>query len=350
MRLVPRSIAGRTTMVLVAGTLAILAAGAVVSSLGMLEDAAPRRNMRLVERTVTLVSILNAVPREVRPQVVSVMQRPGLKFEWMEHPSVTPAVSHDWFSSWMERRLRRVLGQFDVETVLVGHEPDPDDARSGLFPVRHGHSQMWVELGDGTWLNVSPTDPWHSETSLIYFALMCVIVGGGLAGLAIVVARWVTAPLGLFASAATRLGEDVDAPPMSESGPTEIKKAALAFNQMQRVIRRFVAERMHMVAAASHDLRTPITRLRLRAELIEDAEQRTKMLKDLDEMETTIASTIAFAHEELVGEPRVAVDLVELLEEIRSDLAEAGHAMTLLAPRTSPTRAGRTRSSGRLQT
>ena len=121
-------------------------------------------------------------------------------------------------------------------------------------------------------------------------------------------------------------------PPLGEAGPAEIRGAAKAFNQMQRRIRRFMDERMHMLAAASHDLRTPITRLRLRAELIEDAEQRAKTLKDLDEMEAVIASTIAYAREETTSEPRTPVDLARLLQEIRADLAEAGHTVTVEGP------------------
>ena len=262
MRLVPASIAGRTTMILAAGTLAVLAAGAVVASLGVFEDAAPRRNARLIERTVTLVSVLNAVPREVRPKVLASMHRPGLRLRWTERAPPTPAVRHDWFSAWTERRLRHVLGRLDVGTVMVGHELDRAHPESGMAPVHGGRAQMWIELGDGTWLNIVPTKAWHSEASLIYFALMFVIVCGGLTGLAVFVGRWVSAPLGRFTVAATRLGTDVDAPPMSEAGPTEIRRAAQAFNQMQRRIRRFMDERMHMLAAASHDLRTPITRLK----------------------------------------------------------------------------------------
>ena len=333
MRLVPDSIAGRTTAILVAGTLAILAAGAIVASLGVFEEAAPRRNARLMERTVMLVSVLNAVPAEARAAVLESVRVRGMRLRWTEDAPPTPAVAHDWFSAWAERRLRRALRPFDVGTVVVGHEPGQGDGW-GFEPVHKGRAQMWIELGDGTWLNVAPARAWHSESSLIYFGLMVVIVGGGLAGLAVFVARWVTAPLGRFATASARLGHDVDAPPLGESGPAEIRRAAQAFNQMQRRIRRFMDERMHMLAAASHDLRTPITRLRLRAELIEDAEQRAKTLKDLDEMEAVIASTIAFAREETTSESSAAVDLARLVQEIRADLAEAGHTVTVEGPAT----------------
>src|SRR3546814_3462490 len=128
---------------------------------------------------------------------------------------------------------------------------------------------------------------------LVIAAMMLVL---GL--LALLIARWVTASLARFASAADRLGGEVDAPPLAEEGPEEIRRAAQAFNRMQRRIRRFVDERLYAIAAASHDLRTPITRLKLRAEFVDDDEQRTKMLRDLDEMEAILSSTNAFVREE----------------------------------------------------
>ena len=334
MHLVPDSIAGRTTAILVVGTLAILAAGAIVASLGVFEEAAPRRNARLMERAVMLVSVLNAVPAETRAGVIESVRLRGMGLRWAEEAPPTPAVAHDWFSVWTERRLRRALRHLDVGAVLVGHQPGGGAGDAGVAPVHRGRAQMWIELGDGSWLNIVPARAWHSESSLIYFALMVVIVGGGLAGLAVIVARWVTAPLGRFASASARLGHDVGAPPLGETGPAEIRRAARAFNQMQRRIRRFMDERMHMLAAASHDLRTPITRLRLRAELIEDAEQRAKTLKDLDEMEAVIASTIAYAREETTSEPTTSIDLARLVDEIRADLAEAGHTVAVEGPAT----------------
>jgi signal transduction histidine kinase len=124
--------------------------------------------------------------------------------------------------------------------------------------------------------------------------------------------RRLTRPVADLADAATRLGRDVNAPALPESGPAEIATAAAAFNTMAANIRRFVADRTQMLAAISHDLRTPITRLRLRAEFLEDDEQRAKMLADLAEMEAMIASTLAFARDDAANEPAISVDLASL--------------------------------------
>ncbi len=92
--------------------------------------------------------------------------------------------------------------------------------------------------------------------------------------------------------------------------------AASAFNRMQGRLRRFIEDRTQMIAAISHDLRTPITRLKLRAEFIEDDEQRLKILADLDEMEAMISSTLAFARDDSARESKVTVDLVGVLIDL----------------------------------
>ena len=103
--------------------------------------------------------------------------------------------------------------------------------------------------------------------------------------------RRLTAPVRTLAAAAEALGRDVNAPPLPEDGPTEVATAAAAFNTMAARIRRFVQDRTELLTAIGHDLRTPITRLKLRAEFVEDDEQRGKMLADLEELEAMVSAT-----------------------------------------------------------
>jgi signal transduction histidine kinase len=137
---------------------------------------------------------------------------------------------------------------------------------------------------------------------------------------------WITAPLSDFARASERLGMDVNAPPLSENGPEEVRAAARAFNQMQTRIRTFVEDRLRMLAAISHDLRGPITRLRLRTEQMAlDADVQRKMLGDLDEMAEMVASSLAFARDEASSEASQPVDLAALLTTLCDDATDAGH-------------------------
>jgi signal transduction histidine kinase len=136
---------------------------------------------------------------------------------------------------------------------------------------------------------------------------------------------WIVAPLAAFARAAETLGLDVAAPPLAENGPTEVRAAARAFNQMQTRIRSFVEDRLRMFAAISHDLRGPITRLKLRAEqLAVDSVIRDKMVADLDDMAAMVESSLAFARDEAREEKTEAIDVAAILASLCDDAADAG--------------------------
>jgi signal transduction histidine kinase len=138
------------------------------------------------------------------------------------------------------------------------------------------------------------------------------------------VVRRVTAPLASLSAAAERLGGDLNAPPMPESGSIETRQASRAFNAMQASLRTLIENRTRMLAAISHDLRTPLTLLRLRAENIENVSEREKMLATIAEMDTMIAATLQFARDESAIEAQRPTDLAALLQSIVDDMADAG--------------------------
>ncbi|NMJ39918.1 HAMP domain-containing protein [Roseomonas sp. JC162] len=208
---------------------------------------------------------------------------------------------------------------------LLGAGPQrlrPREVRLGPPDVPGGFNAS-LRLPDGEWLNIRvslpPPRPWHSATFLAAFVVMT--------GAAALLILWAVArlmrPVRLLAAAADRLGRDVNAAPLEETGPEEVRTAAHAFNEMAARIRRFVADRTQMLAAIGHDLRTPITRLRLRAEFMDDDEQRRKMLADLDEMEQMIAATLAFARDDAAAEPASPIDLAALCRTVADEAADA---------------------------
>ncbi|SDH85073.1 ATP-binding protein [Roseospirillum parvum] len=188
-----------------------------------------------------------------------------------------------------------------------------------------------LPLPDGEVLNavavLAPPLPPHPGTLPLLALPLLVLLG--VAAVALVALRRATRPLERLAAAAERVGIDLNAPPLSESGPGEVRRASHAFNRMQERLARFVTDRTRMLAAISHDLRTPITRLRLRAELIDDEEMRERMIADLDEMEEMIAATLAFARDEAAGEDLEAVDPARLLGDLTKSFAEAGAKVRL---------------------
>ncbi|GCE80269.1 ATP-binding protein [Komagataeibacter oboediens] len=160
--------------------------------------------------------------------------------------------------------------------------------------------------------------PFRSPTFPIAFLIMTFT--GGL--LILWGVRRLIAPVSTLAAAAEELGRNMNAPPMPENGPREVARAAHAFNTMAHRIRRYLTDRTLMLTAIGHDLRTPITRLKLRAEFIEDDEMRIKMLSDLDELEAMVAATLAFGRDASQREPMGQVNLTAMLQTITDEAAE----------------------------
>jgi signal transduction histidine kinase len=186
-----------------------------------------------------------------------------------------------------------------------------------------------AQMSDGAIVRVATTirpPPNVVDVSLRSFLFYLPFVLLLLAMLTIWATRRVTAPLRAFADAAERLGNEQLATPLAERGPAELQRAARSFNRMQDQIRRFVEERTRMLAAISHDLRTPITRLRLRIETaVENEPEQRKMLQDLDRMDTMIGSALSFLRDAASSEPWETVDLASLLQAICDDFADMGH-------------------------
>ena len=140
----------------------------------------------------------------------------------------------------------------------------------------------------------------------------------------LVAARWVTRPLKTLAAAAEDLGNDLNRPPLDEGGPLEVSRAARAFIAMQAKLAALISDRTRIFSAMSHDLKTPITRLRLRTEMLDDAALRDKFAQDLKEMEEMVGAALDFMRGLDSSEPAQPVDIAALLESIASDAREVG--------------------------
>lgn len=185
-----------------------------------------------------------------------------------------------------------------------------------------------VRRADGQWTALK-----MAESGLLATWQRRVVVGFILSALclapvAFLFSRRLSQPISAFAKAAERLGRDPGAPPLELRGPTELRTAIHAFNQMQERIRRYVQDRTSMVGAVAHDLRTPLTRLRFRIESVPEA-LRQKLAADLDEMEAMIAATLAFVRDANQAGPRQRLDLSALVQTAVDDLAETGAKVSL---------------------
>ena len=142
-----------------------------------------------------------------------------------------------------------------------------------------------------------------------------------------VAARWLARPIDRLAAAARELGRDVARPPLPEDGTRECREASRVFNQMQARIRRQLQDRDRFVAAVSHDLRTPLTRLRLRAEALPGDAERARFTRDIAEMDAMIGATLDHLRGVAAGEPMAPLDLQALVQSLADDEADCGHAV-----------------------
>jgi signal transduction histidine kinase len=203
-------------------------------------------------------------------------------------------------------------------------------APAGAFYV------VQIVLRDGTRVtfdsHLSPQD----ESMPVRLALTLLVLLGTVIVLALVAVRWVTGPLTALATAAEKLGQDIDRPPLAETGPLEVRRAAKAFNTMQQRLSRFIADRTRILTAMSHDLKTPITRLRLRAELLDHADTREKFVRDLAEMERMVQASLDYMRGLDDREPLQAIDIPALLSAMQADAEETGHAVRVLGSAAAP--------------
>jgi signal transduction histidine kinase len=159
---------------------------------------------------------------------------------------------------------------------------------------------------------------WHP---LVMLSLILAVV----LGMALLAVRWVTQPLKQLADAAQTFGQHLDGPPLPTTGPLEAQQAATAFNTMQQQVRALVTERNRALEAVSHDLRTPLMRLRLRAEMVDDAPLRQQMHADIDAMNTMVGGVLGYLRGLHTHETTHPLDLAALLDSLIDDQQALGH-------------------------
>lgn len=247
-------------------------------------------------------------------------------------------------AAWLPRLERRTYS-FSLEPGMAGRAPDTKlssmiaasflDAigshyrvTAHVVPGQKDRVQAQLELSDGMPLTIDmrpaglPISGWLPVVLLLQLIL--------LAGVTWLGVRLATRPLVQLANAADTLGPDLRASTLPEDGPLEVARAAKAFNAMQGRINHYMAERMQILAAISHDLQTPITRMRMRADMLDDSEQREKLNHDLKEMEVLVKEGVAYARTlHGTSEPPCALDPDALLESLVFDYTDAGQKLEL---------------------
>lgn len=345
----PRKIFGslfaRTVLVILGGLVV-----AQVLSAALLFDERSRwflqgRIGRSSHRIADAALVLDAQKPAIRSEVATGFATKGFNLSVLDAPPSLPASDAGLVDSAaaLAQELSDEFAGPERARVSVRFDPDAIAATSsrGYDPFQTRVPGTLVEAAlpssDGQhWYQVSlklPADArglpeqvlWDMAVRLVLLLLLLLIA-----------VRWITRPLSVLATAADRLGRNLDEPPIPERGPSEVLRAAQAFNRMQQRLRDLLAQKARMLAAVSHDLKTPITRLRLRAEMLPDEQLRTKIGRDLDEMEAMVGATLELMRGAGTVEPLVRTDLLALIESLQADYEDMDREVGVSAGSVAP--------------
>lgn len=340
MRLAPRSLTGQLGVLILAAFVAaqIISLWLFADERGRTQQDALRRET--AQRSAAVVLALEAAPGAIRADVLAVAQSDHADFALASQPLVEIS---DPVPSQTGALVESLLpAPRDLRIAEIGISPR--DGRpmtppaplvwvrdrmlaAGLAPLE---LRLSIALDDGTWLNVTARNdrpdarlpPAILGTILLSLALIMAALWFGL--------RRIIGPLQRLSAAAEDFGIDGVAPPMPTGGPSEVQSLSEALTRMQARLSGMIADRTRMLAALGHDLRSPITALRLRAEMVDDDETRERMVASLDEMRDMVEATLAYARGVSVDQPSEPTDLAALLTELVAELGETGPAIAVM--------------------
>ncbi len=339
-RLFPRSLAGQLSVLLIAAVLIaqMVTLAFFAESRRTAIDAAARE--QVLGRIATLANLIEETPAPQRDRILAALATNRISYSVTPEPLVKGAVIV-WPDGETHDKLTEIFGaERDVRAEFADNDRDEGDTHpmmhgKGFGPASRQRMRPWpptlalsVRLSDGAWLNSETLLPRPQLWAwpVVMSTLLTVIAISLVMALSV---RRITKPLRELAQASDRLGRGEGVPDLPERGPEEIVRANRAFNAMQARVSRFVADRTRMVAAISHDLRTPLTSLRLRAEFIDDDETRDRMVDTIDEMTRMAEATLAFARDDATAEESRNTDLVALVEAVSADFSDLGHDVSV---------------------
>jgi methyl-accepting chemotaxis protein len=353
--LLPKSLFGQTLLILLVGLIVSHAAGSWIYSLDREQAVRAVGGFAVAERITNLTRLVEEAPREWRERIVAALSDQTFHVSLSaQPPAMTPVdddaqvaeAIKDYLAAQLSleaTRQPRVFASRATGSAFGGWPPmmtkmmmmGPGPMKMGPGPMMRDFGafgafggsrdlQVAVPLSDGQWLSFATAlprgGPAFSRQFLVSMGFMAIII----VAVSAWVVRRVAAPLASLSAAAERLGNDLNAPQVPEAGTVETRQASRAFNTMQARLRSLIENRTRMLAAISHDLRTPLTLLRLRAESVENTAEREKMLATIAEMDSMVAATLQFARDEATAEPGRRTDATALLASVVDDMADAG--------------------------
>lgn len=351
-RLLPQSLFGQTLLLLLAGLVVSHLIGSWIYSLDRESAVRAVGGLATAQRIANVARLVDDMPADWRKRLVAGLSDQSLQVTLAPKPLVASerdgSPVAEAIRGYLIQQLRLPPSRQPIVLASETFEPpfgwggrrhgrernerEHDDRGHG--PMMRGAGrpldlEVAVPLADGQWLSFATDLPTANAGFSRQYLISMLVMAAFIVAISIWAARRLTAPLGAIANAAQQLGRDVKTPPLPESGTVEMRKAAQAFNDMQARLRALIENRTRLLAALSHDLRTPLTLLRLRAENVENAEERDRMLATIADMDAMIGATLSFAREEATAEPRKSTDVAALVQSLVDDMAEAGFDVTM---------------------
>lgn len=325
------SMTGRVFVTLLLGILISATLTQLAADLERQRVIEQQRDQHLLERAEQLVMATEIVPASARSVYLSVANRPGLRLE--VGPPQPLADTPTWFARSLAARLGDGYGISSAASRPASCDmPHQQAVLYGMIRTqwRGACETLNVRLRDGEELRLSVLPPRSAftgpatdyRTTIGLFLL-------SIAALAYVVARMTTRPLKVLARAAQDLGQDINRAPLELNGASEIRQASAAFNAMQARIRQYIFQRTQMLAAITHDLQTPLTRMRLRLEKVSDPELQERLIGDLSAMQEMVREGLVLARSMDTTENMQMLDLDSLLEAVCADAVDAGQQVAL---------------------
>ena len=354
-RWLPRTLFGRLLLVLASGLLVAQLLSAAINVVERDRLLSSSFGMQPAQRIADVVDLLDTLGEVERERVVAVFRVPPLVLSLHPAPLTAENGASAWHTQMFASRLRAALGGDRAVRVEAREGYVPMPPLAGSAAMRPGHMRgggggmmgrgpgaaaaivrTEVQLRDGLWARFDTELPAAPQALPWRLALTLAVLLASVLALSYVAVRWVVRPLQQLTHAAQALGQDLHRPPLPEDGPREVQQAARAFNTMQQRLAAFIDERTRVLAALSHDLKTPLTRMRLRADLLDDDEQRVRFESDLKEMEAMVTQTLEFMRGLGGNEPRRPVDMMALLAALQADHQAMGRSVLIEGRTTRP--------------
>ena len=314
------------TIIVVIGLVFALANGAALLAGEWVRPSA--RGMGLVDRINDIVLLLEAVPPAERPAAAAALANGSFRVD-VQAPGSAGAVSLDAAARRQPPQPELFAPDHGRQRLVLRLDGvGATTADRGVLDIGvgvPGSYTLAAEVRDGGWVVfTAPTRFWGLDQEArngIKLAVLTLTV----IGVSVAAAYQLSRPIRRFTEAVRRFGNDPRAAALPVAGPVELRETVRAFNAMQAKIQAFVSDRTAMLAAISHDLRTPLTKIRLRGEFIEDDDQRARLFRDVDDMQAMVDSALAFFRDDLQDEEVTTFDFPELLRTIADDYADQGH-------------------------